>query len=109
MGIYVEAYLGGDPACPESTSPTPQRTLVITGVRTNVSAVQNSAGGVRAVLLDFSGQLISTPTARATSVEVTPRELGAGTRVRFDLRATFEAGTITGAIDAPWCRSLDDI
>ena len=37
------------------------------------------------------------------------RTLPAGTRVRADLRVTFEGGTITGVIDAPWCRSLDDI
>jgi hypothetical protein len=108
-GIYLEAYLGGDPACPEANSPTPQRTLVLTGLRTNVTGVQTSATGVRAVLLDFSGGLIATPTARATMVEVTPQELGAGTRVRADIRVTFEGGTITGVVDAPWCRSLDDI
>jgi hypothetical protein len=83
--------------------------LVLTGLRTNVTGVQTSATGVRAVLLDFSGGLIATPTARATMVEVTPQELGAGTRVRADIRVTFEGGTITGVVDAPWCRSLDDI
>lgn len=106
-GVYVEAYLGGDPACPESNSPTPQRTLVINGVRADVSGVQTEAMGVRAVLLDFSGGLVSAPTARATAVSVTPQEIVAGTRVRFELRATFEGGTITGTLDAPWCRSLD--
>lgn len=108
-GVYVEAYLGGDPACPESTSPTPRRTLVINGIRTKVSAVQTQASGLRAVLLDFAGELLTAPTARATAIEVTPRELGAGSRVRFDLRVTFEGGTIVGSVDAPWCRSLDDI
>lgn len=107
-GIYLEAHFGGDPACPTMGSPTPRRTLVISGVRTDLRGAQTDATGVRVTLLDFGGDLVSTPTARATRVELTPRDLAVGATVRFDLRATFAGGEITGSVDAPWCMSLDE-
>jgi hypothetical protein len=105
--VYLEAHFGGDPACPSMTSPTPQRTFVLSGVRASVTTVQTEADGVTASLLDFSGDLVSVPLARASSVRVTPRSIVRGTSVSLDVTATFAGGTIEGSLVAPHCASLD--
>jgi hypothetical protein len=108
-GLHVEAHFGGRPECPTMTSPTPDRTLVLSGVRaTGDARAQTFADGVRATLLDFRGVLVSAPLLRATAVTVTPRAIDRGTRVALDLSATFDGGTITGTIVAPHCPSLDE-
>lgn len=106
-GIYIEAHYGGSPACPSMTSPTPQRTFILSGVRAGVSAVQTEASGVTASLLDFGGDLVSAPLVRASTVRVTPRSLDRGTSVSLDVTATFAGGTIEGSFVAPHCASLD--
>jgi hypothetical protein len=106
-GVYVEAYAGGDLGCPTMTSRTPQRTLVISGIRADVSAVQTEAGGVTASLLDFTGDLVSVPVVRATAVRLTPRSIDRGVSVSFEITATFPGGTITGSFTAGHCTSLD--
>lgn len=105
--VYIEAHFGGDPACPSMTSPTPQRTFVLSGVRAGVSAVQTEASGVTASLLDFRGDLVSAPLVRASAVRVTPRSIDRGTSVSLDVTATFAGGTIEGSFVAPHCASLD--
>ncbi|MEI8259294.1 MAG: hypothetical protein WCJ30_26800, partial [Deltaproteobacteria bacterium] len=107
-GIYVEAHAGGNPACPSTTSPTPDRTLVISGLRPGtIGVAQTEADGVTASLLDFVGTLISTPVARATAVRVTPRYVDRGAFVSFGVEATFASGTVRGGFFAPHCASLD--
>ncbi len=106
-GVYIEAHFGGDPACPTMSSPTPRRTLVLSGVRAGRTGVQTRADGVSATLLDFGGELVSAPLVRATAVEVTPRAIDRGVTVSLELTATFPGGTITGSFVAPHCASLD--
>ncbi len=105
--VYIEAHFGGDPACPTMASPTPRRTLVISGLRAT-TAVQTRADGVSATLLDFAGELTSAPLLRATAVTVTPRTVDRGVSVSVEFSATFEGGTVTGTFTAPHCASLDD-
>lgn len=105
-GLYVEAYFGGDPACPDPASPTPDRTLIIAGLRA-VSGPQTYADGVRVTLLDFVGNLSSSPFDRAVSAQATLRYSAPGTLVSFTLDASFDGGTVTGGVAAAHCASLD--
>jgi len=106
--LHVEAHFGGDPACPSASSPTPRRTLVLTGVRATADvAPQTEADGVRAALFDFGGELVSAPLVRATSVRVVPRAWMRGGYVSLEVSATFPGGTVTGGLFASYCASLD--
>lgn len=105
-GLYVEAYFGGDPACPGPSSPTPDRTLVISGLRA-ASGVQTYADGLRVTLLDFAGTLSSNPLDRALSTQATLRYAAPGVLVSFTLDAAFDGGAVTGGFAAAHCASLD--
>ena len=105
-GLRVEAHHGGDPACPEMGSPTPDRTLVLSGLFAE-DRVQTEADGVHATLFDFSGALTEAPLLRATRVRVTPRYLDRGVEVSFTIEVEFPGGTIGGGVYAPHCDSLD--
>lgn len=107
-GLYVEAYFGGDPACPTQTSPSPDRTLIIAGLHlVPDGGALTSADGLRVTLLDFSGALTSAPFVRAITARATPRSVVPGTLVAFTLEATFDGGTAQGSFSAPHCASLD--
>lgn len=105
-GIRIEAHFGGDPDCPDMSSPTPDRTLVLSGLVAE-ERVQTEADGVRASLFDFRGELTAAPLLRATAVRATPRYLDRGVEVSFEISATFAEGTIVGGVYAPHCTSLD--
>lgn len=106
--LHVEAHLGGDPACPNERSPTPRHTLIVRGLRAvGEGAAQTEAEGLSASLLDFTGELTTSPALRATAVRVMPRAYVAGQGVAFTLTATFASGTLTGSVFAPHCPSLD--
>jgi hypothetical protein len=107
-GLYVEAHFGGAPACPTQTSPTPDRTLIISGLQPLTDGgVMTEADGVRVTLLDFTGALTTLPALKATTVRATAREMNPGVRVAFALEATFDGGTLTGTFSAEHCTSLD--
>lgn len=104
--LHVEAHLGGDPACPNEQSPTPQRTLVLSGVRPGAAGeVRTYEDGARASFLDFQGDLVSAPIVRATAVKVTFGPSGTDW-VAFELEATFPDGSIVGHVYAERCASL---
>lgn len=105
-GLYVEAHFGGDPACPGPSSPTPDRTLIIAGLRA-ASGVQTYADGLRVTLLDFAGTLSPNPFDRAVSTQATLRYAAPGVLVSFTLEAAFDGGTVTGGFAAAHCASLD--
>jgi len=107
-GLYVEAYFGGDPACPTQTSPTPDRTLIIAGLHAMPDGGAISfSDGLRVTLLDFSGALTTLPFVRATSARATPLSVTPGTLVVFAVEATFDGGTLQGSFSAAHCASLD--
>lgn len=107
-GLYVEAHFGGDPACPTASTPTPDRTLVVSGLRLRPDGgALTEADGLRVTLLDFSGAVTSAPFVRAAAARATPRFVAPGALVSFTLEATFEAGTVTGGLAASHCASLD--
>jgi hypothetical protein len=105
--VRIEAHLGGDPACPTESSPTPDRTLILAGIAPTMAA-QTEADGVRATLLDFRNILIENPLSRAQRVRVTPIAVSPGAAVAYTVEATFAEGTITGRVYAPHCASLDE-
>lgn len=107
-GLYVEAYFGGDPACPGPSSPTPDRTLVIAGLHAMPDGgVQTMADGLRVTFLDFAGTLSSSPFDRAVAAQATVRASAPGALVSFTLDAAFDGGAVTGGFAAAHCASLD--
>lgn len=120
-GVYVEAHHGGDPGCPEQTSPTPDRTLIISGLPLPASGTPiTEADGLVVSLLDFKGTLIASPLAKATAASVTfvaadvcsacvgrPSPSDPDGFVALDLSATFPGGTVSGHVYAAHCDSLD--
>jgi hypothetical protein len=112
--LYVEAHAGGDPACPSEQSPTPDRTLIISGIPAgSAGARYTHADGVRVVLLDFVGDLLSSPApARASTVELAIQAVATdsvqGAFLSAVLTAGFDGGTVEGHVGATHCESLDD-
>ncbi|MEC7519149.1 MAG: hypothetical protein VYE22_04750 [Myxococcota bacterium] len=106
VALRVEAHDGGDPACPTMSSPTPDRTLIITFPVPEGGAPMAPTS---VSLLDFAGTLTTEPVARATEATLTPRalRLEGEPHVAFDLDATFEGGAIRGPVYATHCPSLD--
>jgi hypothetical protein len=121
-GLYLEALHGGFSGCPSDSSPTPQRTLVVSGLTLPVdNRPINSAQGLAVTLLDFAGTLLpSRPVAGATSATAVfraarlcadcvgqPAPADPDGFVALDLEASFDGGTVTGRIFATHCDSLD--
>lgn len=113
--VYLEAYEGGDPACPEMNSPTPLRTIVIAGLRVPSSGLPvTQTEGLVVSLVDFQGDLVSDPMPlRAASARVTVQratlEPADDATMAIELDADFGAGrTVRGALTATHCRSLDE-
>ncbi|MFT5357906.1 MAG: hypothetical protein ACI9KE_005143 [Polyangiales bacterium] len=107
--LRIEAYGGAADGCPEMDSPSPDRTLIL-----GTLSAPTDSGEVMltATLLDFEGTLtpepfLSTPMAgvRAASALFAPLEMAF---VRIDFDASFDGGTVVGAIYATHCASLDE-
>ena len=92
----VEAYGGGDPACPTETSPTPDRTLIIAGAGGDAPKVS---------YFDFAGT--GVPVVKATAVTIT-NVVKLDDVVAFDIDATFANGTVKGHLASTFCMSLSD-
>ncbi|AKV01260.1 hypothetical protein AKJ09_07923 [Labilithrix luteola] len=109
--LHIEAYAGGDPACPKQGSPSPDRTFVLSGIPIGaVGSKLTQADGVTAAYLDYKGdQLPSKPITNATAVEATLVEKDSATPpawVAVDVKATFPEGTMQGHVFASYCQSL---
>lgn len=92
----VEAYGGGDPACPSESSPTPDRTLIFVGIGGDAPKVS---------YFDFVGS--GAPVVKATAVKVT-NVVMLDDVVAFDVDATFPSGSAKGHIASSLCASLSD-
>lgn len=112
--LHVEAHHGGDPACPTASSPTPDRTFVLSGVPSAATAGASftQADGVTAAFLDFKGDVLpDVPLTKATKVTV---KVVAADRasppawIALDVDATFAEGNVKGHAYAERCASLDD-
>lgn len=121
-GIYIEALHGGFAGCPQQSSPTTDRTLIVSGLPlpTDTTPITKTDGLVVS-LLDYKGDLLpSKPLTKATAASVTfvaadvcpgcvgkPAPSHPGGFVALDLSATFPEGTVSGRLYAVHCDSLD--
>lgn len=119
--LHVELHEGGDPACPTESSPTPERTVVVSGLPVaDVAATYGMPEGVRLTLLDFGRALTEEPLLRATEIAITPVAQsidvasggegdggGPADFVAFEVRATLPGGELVGRVFAERCASLD--
>jgi len=112
-GFYVEAHAGGDPMCTGPNSPTPNYTMVLSGVSVVTPGTRlTTADGLQVSLLDFVGDLTPTPApVRATAVDFEVLDVvtspDSEAVLRGNLTASFDGGSITGTVSAEHCASLD--
>ena len=115
--FHTESHEGGDAACPTQASPTPKRTLIVSGVPRGAPGTKfTKSDGVSAAFFDFTGyQLGNVPLVKASAVTVTivAIDVGASTTdgaglVEIDVDATFPDGTAKGRVAATYCASLSD-
>ena len=121
--LYVELHGDASPQCPSQDSPTPGRTLVISGLPWPLEQREYTRDdGVTGSLLDFDGTLFDSPAPqRAATISVTPRAADACTEcigqpapsdsdgfVAFDVEVTFEAGSLSGKARVTHCDSYDE-
>lgn len=114
--LYIEALSGGFEGCPKEDSPTPKRSLILSGLTLPNSDTPQQTSGT---LFDYEGDLLSgdAPFLRASSVTLTPRAWDICTDcyntpspsgfLSLDVDATFEGGTVSGTLYATPCTSLD--
>jgi hypothetical protein len=122
-GTYIEALHGGFAGCPEQSSPTPERTLIISGLPLPRSGpALTLSDGLVVSLLDYKGTLLAgSPVAKATSASVTfraanvcpscvgkPAPSDPNGFVALEIDATFpDSGRVSGYLYAVHCDSLD--
>lgn len=110
-GLTTEAHVGGAPECPTQNSPTPKRTLIVSGIPLgSAGKTLTKADGVAVTLLDFEGLLTTKPLDKAADAKVTVIYLpgDAPENVAFDVEATFEQGKVTGHAYVSHCASMDE-
>lgn len=118
--LYLEAHAGGDAACPTAASPTPDRTVIIGGIRlASLTAPQTSDGGVTLVLLDYEGTLTQELFVRGSDLTLSPVSASlcpgcaqdggssSGQHFAFDVTARLPDGGVSGHGYAEHCVSLD--
>jgi hypothetical protein len=107
--LYLEAYEGGEAACPETV--TPKRTLILSGVPDGEPGARSTtADGVTVSLVDFVGdQLPGTPpSAKAPAAIVTIVALDREKSAEVELDATFAGGSARGRVYATYCAAMSE-
>lgn len=109
--LRVEIHGGAAPGCPSGSTPTPDRTVVVAGVRPSApGAVLTEADGLAATLLDYADELGLPPVVSATSEKVTFVASDPATPpgwIAIDVELVFASGTVAGRVYAEHCASLD--
>lgn len=120
--IYIEAIHGGFSGCPAEDSPTPDWTLILSGLpfALDTTALTKADDGLSATFLDYDGRFLAAePIARAAAVsaapiaarlDTAPTQQGANHDdglIALDLDASFAQGAISGRLVATHCASLD--
>ena len=102
--LYIEAYRGAAPGCPDMNSPTPDYTLILGNVMVNGSSATSPAS-----LFDFVGDLHDSAPAplTASTVTLTAVTYVPDSFVALDANLTFTGGTLTGHLYGTHCASLD--
>ncbi len=108
--LYIESHEGGERTCPTDDSPTPDRTLIVSGVPVGAPGdVFTKADGVGIGLLDFAGDLLPDgPVAGATAATVTIVAIDGTSSAEIEVDATFDRGTAKGRIHTIYCESLSN-
>ena len=111
--LHTESHLGGDPACPTMSSPSPDYTLIVTAIpRGAVGQKLSQNDGIKAVFFDFKADLgLAAPSglSKSLSVNVTVVAEDPATPpawVAVDVTAGFTEGTVAGHLYAEYCQSL---
>jgi hypothetical protein len=108
--LHTESHLGGEAACPQMSSPSPDYTLILTKVPRGAAGRQlSNADGIISTFLDFKGDLGLPPATKATTVNITVVAEDPATPpswVAIDVSAVFAEGTVSGHIYAGYCESL---
>lgn len=113
LGLYIEALHGGFSGCPAQGSPTPDRTLIVSGLPLpQVRGPFSEADGLRVTLFDYAGTLLpDAPMAKAERASATfvafSAEPGAEGFVALDLSASFADGVVQGRLYATYCATLE--
>lgn len=108
--FHIETHEGGDPKCPDSTTPSPNRTMIVKGVKQVAAGTKlTEADGVSASFLDFTGdQINDLPFVKATAITVTVVAI-TDASIELEVEATFGTeGTAKGRIAAAFCQSLSE-
>jgi hypothetical protein len=111
--LHTESHLGGDPACPTMSSPSPDYTLIVTSIPRGATGKKLSQNdGIKAVFFDFKADLgLAAPSgiSKSLSVNVTVVAEDPATPpawVALDVTAGFTEGTVAGHLYAEYCQSL---
>lgn len=106
---HVEAHEGGDPKCPDEHSPSPKRTLIVSGVKAADPGTKETKPDVSAAFLDFAGdQIADGMPAKASAVTVEIVAIEGTTEIEIEVTATFPSGTAKGRVFAEFCQSLSE-
>lgn len=111
--LHTESHLGGDPACPTMSSPSPDYTLIVTAIPRGATGQKLSQNdGIKSVFFDFKGDLgLAAPSgiSKSLSVNITVVAEDPATPpawVAVDVTAGFTEGTVAGHLYAEYCQSL---
>lgn len=121
--LHIEAYAGGDPACPTESSRTPNQALIIGAVPVpeDETPLTRADHGVSVVLFDFAEALTEAPVVHGAPVTLTPgkRSLcpecatdgtgNEGDYLTFELFAAMPGGLVSGQGFAEHCATMDDL
>jgi len=120
--VYIEAFEGGDEGCPTMSSPTPKRTLILSGLKVPLTEMtKTKEDGLNAKLIDYEGgllggELFASPEqlkikAVATNLCVECLEKSSPSDedgfISLDLELSFSQGALSGRLYAVHCDSLD--
>lgn len=111
--LHTESHLGGDPACPTMSSPSPDYTLIVTAIPRGATGQKLSQNdGIKSVFFDFKGDLgLAAPSgiSKSLSVNITVVAEDPATPpawVAVDVTAGFTEGSVAGHLYAAYCPSL---
>jgi len=110
--LRAEAHRGGDPACPTSSSPQTDQTLVLANVARGAPGTKlTDQDGVAATFFDYEDALGLGPVTSAIDVAITlvaeDQASSPPAWAAWDVSLVFREGTIDGHVYLEHCTSLD--
>lgn len=120
--VYIEAIEGGFDGCPAQDSPTPDWTLILSGLPTSLDEVTLTGAddGLSATFLDYDGRFLGQePFSRATKISAAPTAANLDTElvatgsvdedgvIALEVDVRFDGGSVAGHLVAHHCASMD--